>query len=645
MIRKDFYGLFQDTLFVAIPSQGGSPLHSKILEKVLQKNTDDQKNGAYFTVNGFASFQEGSFTGRTKANVTSFNGNFLDIDLTPASKRIEAEAIFKELMDGGLEPTAVVLTGKGLHVYWLYSEPYGFSEQKLKEYDILQTAIVERYKERGGDMGARDAARVLRLPGGRYYSKDTGEYECDVELLYFSPELRYTPQQIASYFKNTLKIDTPEGEGLARLVGDGYDLARAMNVKRGSMHHESYSLALSLLQKAKDLNSARDMYRAVLTTWEQPLDWGKCWVQFENAKAFIQKEKPQAFISEAIEIIPQPFGSMEPEPIEWLWDGIIAKGKVHILAGAPGLGKSQLTIDIAARLSNGEPLPSYTLGAKGKEPMGVIILSAEDDPKDTILPRLMAAGANCDYVYSIPSTKITKGKNGRPSMSGIALQEDAELILEGISKLPVKVGLIIIDPVSSFMSREQDSNSNTDVRGMLAQLQAVIGNKGIAMLLLNHLNKNTAAKTAHGRSLGSTAWTAVARATMVCAWENKDDARVAFLPDKMNLAKKEGKGFFYNIKSKDIVIKGTVQSVPYIQWDQNAFPTKDADEYMGEAPKSAPKGNVCEAELEMWLHGRGEVQAADAVEYMKERGFTRLMVYRAAREMGVMVRHGIWKGT
>lgn len=653
---NDFLGLFKDCIYVSIPKAGGTLLHTRVLQKVLDRNIESIKDGAYFTVNGFAKYEEGSFKGRTKNNVTSFNANFLDIDLTPETRRTEAEAIYKMLCDSNLKPTAVVLTGKGLHVYWVYKEPYEFSEYKLKEYEVLQTAIVESFKERGADKQARDAARVLRIPGANYFNSK-GEISTQVELLYFNPDTKYEPKEIAAYFKNSIRIDSEEGEALLKGEGD-FDLSTIFNVKKGGRHHTAYSAALSLIQRSKSLKDARELFNAAINTWEStPEDHlsniQDYWNQFENAIRMLEKDRPQLFATDtnAAPISIKKFKDIEIEEVEWFWDGILAKGKSHILSGVGGLGKSQITIDIAARLSKGLAFPSYTVGDTGREPLSVIILSAEDGAADTIKPRILAAGGDDNNIYSMASAKLVKQKNGKSTMSTVALKEDAEAILEAIATLPApRVGLIIIDPASAFMSEDADANSNKDVREMLAQLQSVIMDKGIAIIMINHLNKNTGAKSAAARSLGSTAWTNVARSTMYAFADpeyigtSPEDRRFIFSPDKTNLAKKKGNGFYYTIKEEPIKFKDKTLMAPRIEWNLNEFPTKDTDEYMSQAPQSKPKREEAEEELEMLFMDKQSISTKEGLEYMKERGFTKLQAFKAARKLNLIGKeHGVWQ--
>lgn len=643
MNKENFLALFTNPLFVSIPNNGGAVLHSHNITNILNRNTDQLKEGAYFTVNGFANFVEGEFHGRRKDKVTSFNCNFLDIDLTPEKKRTEAEIIYKELCEKGLQPTAIVLTGKGLHVYWIYEQPIPFSQRALDEYDVLQLAIVDGYSNRGADPQARDAARVLRIPEAKYFDKQ-GNYTCDVELLYLNPDVKYTPTQIATYFKNTIKAHTKAGQDMLRL-GDEFDMSTIINVKSGSRHHDSYSAALSIIQRSKDLASARKMYQAILSTWEPPLDWTDYWKQFEAAKSKIEKDRPNAFIGDPLGEAPIPTiisaANVEMKRIEWLWEGFIAKGKPHMLTGEPGLGKSQITLDIAARLSTGTQFPSVTLGQGFRKPVGVLILSAEDDIADTMVPRLIAAKADLKNIAFLSSSILEVSKDKRSKIRSLALRDDAEQILKAIATLPIEIGLIIIDPISAFLSSKQDSNSNSDARGTLAQLQHTIMDKGIALLIINHTNKNTAAKSAHMRSMGSVGWNAAARATFYVFPDEMEGRRV-FSIGKTNLAKESGKGFFYRVTEETIQILNQPASVPRIEWDLSAFPTKGADDYVASGDRVKSKGSDCEEELKRFMFAKGTIPSAEGVKFMKERGYSQAEIYRSARKLDIIGEYGKW---
>lgn len=184
------------------------------------------------------------------------------------------------------------------------------------------------------------------------------------------------------------------------------------------------------------------------------------------------------------------------EPVHWLEPGRIAMGKVNMIAGDPGLGKSFMTMELAARASRGE------IGSAGST---VVVMSAEDDPCDTIAPRLRNMAANLNNVHFIEGIRREPGG----CIDLLTLDRDYERFEQMIlDEFPVS--LIIIDPISAYMG-SADSNNNAEVRGVLARLSTLAARTGAAVVCVTHLNKDTTGKRAVYRTMGSLAFTAAAR--------------------------------------------------------------------------------------------------------------------------------------
>lgn len=107
-----------------------------------------------------------------------------------------------------------------------------------------------------------------------------------------------------------------------------------------------------------------------------------------------------AAMAEGVELAHGP--DIHIEPINWLWPGWLARGKLHLLAGAPGQGKTTIAIGLAATVTRARRWPDGTACTR---PANVVIYSGEDDPADTIAPRLLAAGANMERVHFIAGTR------------------------------------------------------------------------------------------------------------------------------------------------------------------------------------------------------------------------------------------------
>jgi RecA-family ATPase len=153
---------------------------------------------------------------------------------------------------------------------------------------------------------------------------------------------------------------------------------------------------------------------------------------------------------------------VEPEQVEWLWPGRLPLGKLAVLDGDPGLGKSVVTLDVAARLSVGLELPD----GQPCEPAGVVLLSAEDGLRDTIRPRLDAAGADSERIFALST--VVEAKGGERMIS---LTKDLTVIERAIER--VEAGLVVVDPLTAFLSEKTDSHKDQDVRRALAPLAAL----------------------------------------------------------------------------------------------------------------------------------------------------------------------------
>jgi len=168
----------------------------------------------------------------------------------------------------------------------------------------------------------------------------------------------------------------------------------------------------------------------------------------------------------------------EPERAEWLWEGRIPKGKLTIVEGDPGTGKSAMIMDLTARVSAGRAMPD---GSGGGVPAGVVILSAEDGLADTVRPRLDAAQGDPARVLA-----LTTKYDGGVGAEKLTLPEDTRLIARGIDR--VEAELVTIDPLVAFFGRKTDSHRDQDVRRVLAEWT------GVAVVVIRHLNKKVGGK-------------------------------------------------------------------------------------------------------------------------------------------------------
>jgi len=257
-------------------------------------------------------------------------------------------------------------------------------------------------------------------------------------------------------------------------------------------------------------------------------------------------------------------GNVQPQPINWLWPNRIALGKLTMIAGDPGLGKSLLSIELAKHVTKGIRWPVDDTPC----PTGdVILLSAEDDLADTIRPRLDAAGANPNKVYILESINDIDQKSGEVIKRSFSLKRDVAAIEQTLEQNP-QIRLIIVDPISAYLGGT-DSHNNSDIRSVLSPLSELANKKKVAIVVITHLNKGSGQGSAMYRATGSLAFVAAARAVFIVTRDQDDPERRLFLPIKNNLGT-DREGFAYRVTQAD-------NGAPIIEWEDETI-TISADD-------------------------------------------------------------------
>ena len=230
-----------------------------------------------------------------------------------------------------------------------------------------------------------------------------------------------------------------------------------------------------------------------------------------------------------------------PERVEWLWDGWLACGKLQLIGGQPGTGKTTIALALAATLTTGGRWPDGTEAVRGS----VVIWSGEDDPTDTLAPRLLAAGADMSRVHFIVGMR-----QGGERYSFDPARDCAELgaALAGIAD----VRLLVIDPIVSAITG--DSHKNAEVRRGLAPLVDLAQQHRCALLGITHFSKGTAGREPVERITGSLAFGALARLVMVTAKSEAthDNPAARFLARAKSNIGPDGGGFVYDLQQREL---------------------------------------------------------------------------------------------
>ena len=302
---------------------------------------------------------------------------------------------------------------------------------------------------------------------------------------------------------------------------------------------------------------------------------------------------------------------ISPEKIEWLWPSRLARGKHTCIAGEPGTGKSQLSIAMIAIVTTGGEWPC----AEGRAPLGsVIILSAEDGAADTIVPRLLAAGADLERVHVVSAVRNTDG-----SRRALNLQHDLDLLEKKIAEVG-DVALVVVDPVSSYLGKT-DSHKNSEVRGVLEPLSEMAERTRVAILSVTHFSKagsNNTTRALH-RFIGSIAFTGAPRAAFAVIEDAEDTSRRLFLHAKNNLAQAP-QGLAFRLEQ---CLVGNDILASRIFWDADPVAITANEALAAEAAGSETRTAKADAmEFLQAALASGQIPAADVKRMAREHGLT-----------------------
>jgi hypothetical protein len=324
---------------------------------------------------------------------------------------------------------------------------------------------------------------------------------------------------------------------------------------------------------------------------------------------------------------------IEAKPVAWLWPGRIARGKLTIIAGNPGLGKSQITASIAAVVTQAGRWPVDRSPCTAGD---VLFLSAEDDAADTLRPRLEAAGANLRRVHVVDGVTAGYAGDGSPTDRVFCLEHDVHALGEKLAELG-DVAVVVIDPISAYLGNI-DSHKNAEVRGLLAPLSDLASRHRTAIIGVSHLTK-TAGTEALMRVSGSLAFVAAARAAYLVVADPQDKARRLFLGLKNNLAP-DPLGLAFRVEVVAIPAGAGTLETSRIAWESESV-TITADDVMQSLEARQELSALDEAVG--WLAAtlaEGPVASSEIFSRAKTEGIRERTLRRAGEKLGVKAAKG-----
>ena len=295
---------------------------------------------------------------------------------------------------------------------------------------------------------------------------------------------------------------------------------------------------------------------------------------------------------------------IQSQEVSWLWYPFIPYGKLTIIQGDPGDGKTTLVLNIAAWLSKGEGLDNEM---KLSEPVNVIYQSAEDGLADTVKPRLELAGADCERILVIDEK-----------------EKSLSMVDERLEKAIVrtKARMLILDPIQAYLGGGMDMNRANEARDMTKKLGALAEKYQCAIVLIGHMNKAAGNKAAY-RGMGSIDFFAVARSVLLVGRVEGEPNIRAVVQIKNNLAA------FGHPKAFALSEDG-------FQWLGDYEIT--ADEVLGGIAPKANKMEQAKRLLRELALTTDAIQSNEIFDMADEKGISKRTLENAKRELGIRAR-------
>jgi hypothetical protein len=417
------------------------------------------------------------------------------------------------------------------------------------------------------------------------------------------------------------------GSGTVLAVRPGIDLAAAAGsgIPAGEAH-DNY-LARLVMKLCGQGFEKEQAYAVWLTTVNA--------TETNPAKPFTRRDFERHWKGAATKVQPVPapetaqagpkvvsMADVQPERVEWIWHGFLPLGKLVTLDGDPGVGKSTLMVDCAARVSTGSPMPDGSRGIRG----GVLILSAEDGLADTVRPRLDAARADLSRVVAITEIEC-EGPDG-PWSRPVSIPHDLAAIEQVIQDNDVR--LVIVDVLMAYLSGEVNSYRDQDIRRVMHALKELAERHRCCIVILRHLNKSSGASAVY-RGGGSIGIVGAARVGLMAAADPDDETGSLFV-----LARVKGNLSEPPPAQAYRLVPDALHGCACVSWDGASAHTpasllaEGSEEARGEATEAAQWLRAYLESAPAWTAGADEITKAG-----QRAGFSPKQLRTARRRLGV----------
>ena len=450
---------------------------------------------------------------------------FVDLDF----KSLDEATARAKLQAFPFPVSALVKTGGGLHAYWRLTEPLDLQQT---DPGYVKAVLRKLAMHLGADLSAATPERILRIPDTLNY-KYNPPVPVELEVSQFDTitdldellkvigpitalngEAKHAPRE----YKRSLKDD--ERINLAKKW-----LSRQEPAIQGQGGDEqTFKLCCAvLIGHDLEIPQALDAMQQWNATCKPPWSEEDLRGKQQNAEQYGEPHtRGNRLRKDARLLNHEPLSDVRIRPVHWLWKDRLPMGSLTLLAGREGIGKSLLAYQLVADITQGR-LPGRFFGTA----KAVIIAATEDSYEHTIVPRLIAAGANLHRVYRVAAA-TPEGD------SPLILPKDVLALEELIDELDV--ALVLLDPIISRLDKKLDSHKDADVRLGLEPMSGIANNTNVVVLGIIHVNKGSSTDPL-SMVMGSRAFVAVARSVLFVMTDPEDQTLRMVGSPKNNLGK------------------------------------------------------------------------------------------------------------
>lgn len=327
------------------------------------------------------------------------------------------------------------------------------------------------------------------------------------------------------------------------------------------------------------------------------------------------EDQPQTRHGNDLKVI--SWDSIQKKDLEWIWYPRIPKGKITIIQGAPGVGKTMFVCQLIADLTAGRPFlgePDICgIDGKPRKPMNVLYQIVEDDAEDTIVPRLIKAGADMERVKNIDESEHP-------------LSFEDQRIKEAIIQNNISVA--VFDPLVTYLGSKPDMNKANETRAVMQKVVNVAKETGCTFVIIAHTNKQSIEKSAMNRLSGSIDFLASVRSMMTLGTDPNDYSIKALALTKSNLSA-GASTILFRITADD-------ESAGLLEFVSYSDLSSDDIIQRVQRKKSSPQMEEAKGFLATMLSSKGYCRQADLEKEWKKNGMSRSTIYRAKEEMKIL---------